>query len=61
MGDDRDDLRVSDGPGSAREDAPAGAEHRREDEASCLGCVWLVIVPLIVLGVAVVTLNWLGC
>jgi hypothetical protein len=39
-------------------DVPA---HEPEDEASCLGCLWLIVVPMVVLGAAVVTLNWLGC
>ena len=61
MAEDGDEPRVSGDPDSPAEDARAEADHRPEDEVSWLGCLWLVVVPLIVLGVAVVTLNWLGC
>ena len=42
-------------------DLVASAEHRREDEVSWLGCLWLVVVPGIILAAVVVMLNWLGC
>jgi hypothetical protein len=61
MAEDGDEAKIPDNPDSPAGDARTEADHRPEDEVSWLGCLWLVIVPLIVLGAAVVTLNWLGC
>ena len=36
-------------------------DHRREDEVSWLGCLWIVVVAGSILAAVVVTLNWLGC
>ena len=56
-----DEPRVQSDPNSPTDDRRAQAGHRPEDEVSWLGCLWLVVVPLLVLGVLFVTLNWLGC
>jgi hypothetical protein len=61
MADDGDEPRSQGEPDKPAEDAPDEAVHPPEDEVSWLGCLWLVVVPLIVLGATVVTLNWLGC
>ena len=61
MAGDGDEPRVHGDPHSPAEDAHSDTGHRPDDEVSWLGCLWLVVVPLMVLGVVVVTLNWLGC
>jgi hypothetical protein len=53
-------------PGQGADGVEAGRETdppacRPEDEASWLGCLWLIVVPGIILGAVIVALNWLGC
>lgn len=60
---DEDGSNSGSGPVAPDGDERERAEPGREPQEtwSWLGCLWIVVVPLVLLGAVVVTLNWLGC
>ncbi len=62
LGYEDDDGRAPGGAGRpADQDQAARDEPASEDRPSWQGCLWLVVIPGIILTAVVITLNYLGC